>query len=167
MRRDINVHKDNVGYLPTINSPATEISSVHEIMRQAMSIKDQLGLKNIVLVLDQAIFSKACDLMWSFPESYGNIIPMMGNFHTICNLLSIIGKLFEEYGLRDLAVESGTVAEGSVTKVMEGRHYNRGVRFHKLMYEALMRVIWSSFQEWLETTDSEFCTEFAVECRIS
>ena len=42
----------------------------------------------------------------------------------ICNLLSVIGKRFQDAGLRDIAVESGVVAEGSINSVMEGRKYN-------------------------------------------
>jgi len=75
---------------------------------------------------------------------------MMGNFHIICNLLSIIGKMFRDAGLRDLAVESGVIAEGSIEKVLDGKQYNRGVRLHKLTYEALMRLAWAGFFEWLE-----------------
>ena len=65
-------------------------------------------------------------------------------------MLSIIGKRFQDFGLRDLCVESGVVAEGSVSGIMDGRRYNRGVRFHKIMYEALMRIVWMGFIPWLE-----------------
>ena len=76
---------------------------------------------------------------------------MMGSFHIICNLLSLIGKLFHDAGLRDLAVESGVIAEGSADKVIDGKQYNRGVRLHKLTYKALMRLARAQFLEWLET----------------
>ena len=44
----------------------------------------------------------------------------MGDFHTILNLLSTIGKRFQDAGLKELCVESGIVAEGFVQVVMEG-----------------------------------------------
>ena len=72
-----------------------------------------------------------------------------GAFHTICNLLAIIGKRFSDAGLRDLAVESGIVAEGSINGVLEGKKYNRSLRMHKIIYEALLRTAWKSFQSWL------------------
>lgn len=59
---------------------------------------------------------------------FNSIILMMGNFHVICNLLSIIGKFFRDAGLRDLAVQAGVIAEGSIDKVLDGKQYNRGVR---------------------------------------
>ena len=80
---------------------------------------------------------------------------MMGNFHTICNLMSTIGKMFGDAGLQDLAVESGVIAEGSVNKVLEGKQYNQAVHFHKLMYEALMRLVLSCFPDWLENNHLE------------
>ena len=64
----------------------------------------------------------------------------MGVFYTACTLLSIIGKRFQDAGLRDLCVESGAIVEGSVAGVLDGRRYNRGVRLHKIMHEALMRL---------------------------
>jgi len=62
-------------------------------------------------------------------------------FHTISTLLSIIGKRFQDAGLRDVCVESGVIADGSIAGVMEGRKYNRAVRLYKLFYEALMMFL--------------------------
>ena len=64
----------------------------------------------------------------------------MGVFHTACALLSIIGKRFQDAGLKDLCVESGAIVERSVAGVLDRRRYNRGVRFHNIMHEALMRL---------------------------
>ena len=74
--------------------------------------------------------------------------------HTICVLLSIIGKWFGPAGLRDIIIESGVIEEGSVEAVLNGKAYNRAVRFHKLMYEACTRLVWESFIDWLNETHS-------------
>ena len=66
----------------------------------------------------------------------------MGVFHRAFTLLSIIGKRFQDAGLRDLCVESGAIVEGSVTGVLDGRRYNCGVRLHNIMHEALMTLAW-------------------------
>lgn len=149
-RDDKEVNADTVGYLPTINAPATESSTVQEVLQQTISIKSSLHLENIAIVFDQALFAKATEIAWRYPERFGNIVLMMGNFHTICNFMSILGKMFGEAGLRDLAVESGVIAEGSIGRVLEGKQYNRAVRLHKLTYEALMRLAWLGFEDWLE-----------------
>ena len=42
------------------------------------------------------------------------------------------------------------IAEGSIAGVMDGRKYNRAIRLHKLVYEALLRLAWKGFMQWLE-----------------
>lgn len=49
-------------------------------------------------------------------------------------------------------MESDLVALGSVTGVLTGKHYNRSVRSHKVIYEALMRLL---FQSFIETQSPE------------
>ncbi len=50
----------------------------------------------------------------------------MGIFHTICNALSILGKQFQGAGLKDICIEAGLVAEGSIRGVLNGKHYTTG-----------------------------------------
>ena len=57
LRTEGLIMKDNIGYLPTINHPATSMSTIHEMLCQALKIKDQLKLESIVLVCDQAIYA--------------------------------------------------------------------------------------------------------------
>ena len=116
------------------------------MLNQAQSICDYLNLVEIVCVFDQAIYEKAVDILWTEGGKFQKIIPRMGEFHTCMNLLGTIGKRFEDAGLRDLALESGIVAEGSVNTVMSGKAYNRAVRFHKLMYESYCELPGKGFQ---------------------
>ena len=155
IRNEVTVVQDNVGYLPTINAPATQMSTVNEVLNQSLNIMQSLQLTNIVCVFDQALYAKAIEITWKHHDKFKNIIIRMGVFHTVCNLLSTIGKRFQDAGLRDLCVESGVIAEGSISGVMEGRKYNRAVRLHKLVYEALMRLVWKGFLGWLELNHSE------------
>ena len=76
-------------------------------------------------------------------------------FHTTSTFLSVIGKRFQDAGLLDLIIESGVIAEGSVPGVLEGRTYNRAIRFHKLMFEALNRLSWTEFNPWIDEHHKE------------
>ena len=147
VRNEEQVSQDNIGYLQTIDAPASNMSTVFEVLSQSLKIKDSLRLNAIVVVFDQPIYAKAMEIKRKHSEHFKDIIVRMGAFHTICTLLGIIGKRFQDAGLRDLCVESQVIAEGSVSGVMEGRKYNRAVRLHKLVYEALMRQVWSGFQK--------------------
>ena len=79
-----------------------------------------LNLPEIVVVMDQALYAKACEVAWKHKDLYAEVLLRLGTFHTIFNLLSIIGKRFQDAGLRDTCTESGIIAEGSVSGVLEG-----------------------------------------------
>jgi len=153
VRSDHVVIADNVAYLPPIDSPATSLATVFELLQRSVKIQKQLNLPAILCVFDQALYAKAAEIVWSHPSEYRNVILSLGVFHTICTLLRIIGKRFADAGLFDLLVEGGIVAQGSVSAVLEGRHYNRGIRAHKLVYEALLRIAWKHFYNHV---DSEY-----------
>ena len=128
--------KSNVGYLPTINAPATSMATINEVLNQSLRIMHSLKLTSITCVFDQAIYCKALEIKSKNSDLYIPIVLRLGKFHTLCTLISIIGKRFQDAGLRDLCIESEVVAEGSVSALMEGRSYNRVVRFHKLSYDS-------------------------------
>ncbi len=54
-RKKIQISEDVVGYLPTINAPATELNTVFEIMNQSELVREELQLETIVVVMDQAV----------------------------------------------------------------------------------------------------------------
>ena len=51
-----------------------------------------------------------------------------------------------------MLIESGLVSEGSITGVLSGKHYNRSITSHKIIYEALQRL---RFEAFMETLDDE------------
>ena len=110
------------------------LSTVHEMLCQSQLIRRLLGLGSIVVVFDQALYAKATEIIWKHRHTFSEVIPRMGTFHTLCTLLNIIGKRFQDAGLRNLCIESGVIAEGSVEKLLLGKQYNHAVRFHKLLY---------------------------------
>ena len=48
--------QDRLSYLSSINTPATDLSTVNEILNQAMKIARQLDVK-VVCVFDQALYA--------------------------------------------------------------------------------------------------------------
>lgn len=50
-------------------------------------------------------------------------------------------------------IESEIVASGSVKGVMTGKHYNRSVRTHQVLFEAMERKRLQEFEKSLSTTD--------------
>ena len=58
-RNKLVVANDSVGYLPTLNAPATDMSTVYQVLTKSLQIKETLRLQNIVVVFDQALYAKA------------------------------------------------------------------------------------------------------------
>ena len=46
------VAKDSVGYLPTLNAPATDMSTVYQVLTKSLQIKEILRLQSIAVVFD-------------------------------------------------------------------------------------------------------------------
>ena len=59
------IFEDVVGYLPTINASATELNTVFEILNQSELIRKDLLLSAIVVVMDQALYAKATNILWN------------------------------------------------------------------------------------------------------
>ena len=98
VRKNISVLQDSVGYVPTIDSPATAMNTVYEILCKALETKFALELDSVFVVFDQAIFSKAVEIMWKHGDKFKSVVPRLGAFHTIVVLLLIIGKRFDDAG---------------------------------------------------------------------
>ena len=62
---------------------------------------------------------------------------MMGMIHVLMMFMHILSKRFSAAGLRDVLIQSGVIAEGSVDEALSGKMDNRGVRLYKLAYEAI------------------------------
>ncbi|XP_071812536.1 uncharacterized protein [Apostichopus japonicus] len=142
--------KATIAYLPVVDASPTDLNTVNTVLHRSLEIADQLELPSIVVVVDQAIYCKAQTIRWQTPIFQERIVIRLGAFHTTMTALACIGKRFQDAGFQDVLIEAGVVATGSVTGVMNGHNYNRSVRCHKLMAEALHRLRWQSFLSTLE-----------------
>ena len=121
------VNVNTLDNLPTINTPATNMSTVLELVTQSANIMGQVSLHKNVCVLDQALYAKPLKIKQKLHGKSDNNVLRMGAFHRSCTLLAITGKRFQEARLRDVCIEARIIAKGSVAFALEGRMYNRGV----------------------------------------
>ena len=146
-----------VGYCPVIDASPTAMSTVYTLLKRSLSMADIIGQHDVVIVLDQAIYCKAQEILWSREKEFERVVLRLGAFHICCNLLAVLGQRFCDSGLADILVESGTIATGSVASVLNGHHYNRAVRAHKIIYESMLRLKWNAFGIWLQSqTEPKF-----------
>ena len=130
-RKDMVILYSIISYLDTLDSPATDQKTAFEVLCRGCEIRDRLKLKAVVCVFDQAFYAKAFKIFWRNKNIFENLVLMLGGFHPPMMLLGIIGTRYGDAGLRELAVQSEVVAEGSIERVLEGKNYNRAVRLHK------------------------------------
>ena len=78
------------------------------------------------------------------PGSFQDLVLRLTTFHTTDALLADIDQCLGGAGLRDVFIESKVITEGSLEKILNGKHCNRTKGFHKLMFETCMRLIWKS-----------------------
>ena len=139
-------------YLPAINQSPTKLETIQEMLNQVKAKADKLNLNCTALVLDHAIYSKALEVI-NNPEN-GNmrdtINLQMGGFHACAIFLAVNGKRFASAGLRDLINKAGLAGSDSTEIILKGKHYNRGVRIVKYVYEALQRIKLEMFEKWLQ-----------------
>ena len=146
-----------IGYLPVIDASPTELETVKTILVRSVQYADLLHLAVIVLVFDQAIYAKAQKIIWgdNDDELKKRLVVRLGSFHTKMSYLACIGQRYKDAGLSDIFVESGLVVSGSLAGVMNGKHYNRGVRAHKLASEAFQRLRFLKFLESIPEEESK------------
>ena len=140
IRDNITPSKCSVGYLECLDSPASDMSTIFEILNRCLVTKDKLKLSAIVCIFDQAIYAKAVEIKWKMTDQFKDCILMLSMFHMAMMYLGIIGKRFKDAGLHDILIQSQVLAEGSVEKALAGKMYNRSVRRCKLVHEALHRA---------------------------
>ena len=139
----------NIGYCQAIPSPPPDFNTVYTVLKRAQSMFRRLGQTVVILTWDEALYSKAQIVKWRNPDEFADLFNRLGGFHRSTNFMGDIGTIMENSGLEDLFVESGIHGSAMVAKIFGGKAYNRGIRAHKLAFEALSRLKWKAFGNWL------------------
>ena len=140
------IRRSAVGYLPAIPSSPTQMSTVYQLLLRSLAVANELCQESVVIVLDQAIYCKAQEILWKHKEQFSRVVLRMGAFHTCLTFLATIGRRFGDAGLADFTTEAGVLGSTAAAAVISGKHYNRAVRAHKIVMEALYRVLWRKFE---------------------
>ncbi len=144
------------GYMPIIPSPATEYDTIWTVIQRCQRVSEHLGQENTVITVDEGLYCKARELVWCHSDQCKGLVLRLGGFHIMMNFLKVIGKHFEESGLSDVLVESGVYGASVVSTILNGKGWNRAIRCHKLAYEALWRVLWHLFVQWMNDSNRKF-----------
>lgn len=149
------------GFMPLILNPAHEFNTLTTVLTRCIALGDKLNYDYIVLTVDQQLHCKLLDVKWSSPIFQERIVLKMGGFHIACNFMKAIGQHMANTGLAEMWIESGVLAEGSAVKVLNGKSYAKGMRMHKLTYQALWRILMPRFIDFLKTEHHDIFEQFS------
>ena len=111
------------------------------------------------------IYAKALEILLkeenSLLKEFINL--RMGDFHSICIFLGVLGKRFGDAGLKDLVVETGLIENEALDQALKGKHYNNALRINFASAEAITRKKLEKFEEVLHMTNTYFVMERALE----
>ena len=152
-----------IGYCQTIHK-APDHSVIYTFLCRSIEMTDRVmdwdhgkGTCSVPVVVDMGIWMKAIEVILSKRESnpsMNRIVLHQGPFHTSMRFMACPGFLFGSAGLRDIFIESGILAEGSVDKVLQGEHWERGFYAYTLVAEAFERLRFEAFVQQLKEKES-------------
>jgi hypothetical protein len=127
--------------------PITDRATVQQCLELSLQISNQLNQEYTLVTMDLAAAKLAYDIIWDGRERFSKVILNLGAFHTRCSYMGSLGKMMTGSGFEDILIESGLCASGSINQVMSGKHYNRAMRVHQRMLDALERLMLETFFE--------------------
>ncbi|MES9881199.1 MAG: hypothetical protein ABW185_10000 [Sedimenticola sp.] len=150
---NMNPQKTKIGYCPMIPASATEMNTIYTMMKTFQCLFRSLGQDWTYVTYDEAIYSKAQMIKWKHFDQFQTDELDMGGMHRAMNYMGDIGRLMEESAFEDILVEAKVYGPRAVHQIVKGKSYNRGVRSHKLLNEAMNRLKWTAFEEWMEENE--------------
>lgn len=151
-----------VAYLPIIQNPAHDLDTLNTVVNRCLHISRELGQFYTVITVDQALYFKLMDLKWSKEEYQEKLIIRMGGLHIAMNFLKAIGTHMEGSGLEHIWIESGLLGPNATSEVFSGKHYNRGMRSHKITVQAMWFILAPQIISHIEASDNELYDEIKV-----
>ncbi|KAG1654856.1 hypothetical protein GQR58_024808 [Nymphon striatum] len=132
------------------------IVDVHTVVQRVLHIAMTLRQRYTVLTVNQALFPQLVELKWA--KYKDTLIPRLGGLHISMYFLKVLGQHTADSGLDDLWKESallGPICPISTEKIMMGKSYAKGVRAHKLTWQALWQLLLPQFISFLEENNLE------------
>ncbi|XP_043480323.1 uncharacterized protein LOC122510010 [Leptopilina heterotoma] len=125
-----------VGFCPVIPHPPTSKDVVYTAMTNFVKMYLSLEKSAAVLSCDMAIYLIAKDIQLRSNEFQGLTL-RIGTFHLQKNFLRCLGQFIEGSGLDNILIEANIYGTNTLSTILSGTQYNRGIRAHKLIYESL------------------------------
>ena len=74
----VAVTDDDIGYLPTINVPDTDLTTYFGNLNQSEFIREEMQLQKIVVLMNHVLFEKATEIACNLKAYYTSVILRLG-----------------------------------------------------------------------------------------
>ena len=115
-------------------------SVCNDVMLRLVNAMKEKNIPFFFLLGDLPTYKEILHLKSENPESFKDIIPIIGTFNQQMSYIHAVYKRFQGSSIEDILVSSGVLAGGSVEKALKGKHYRRAVRSILLWREALFHL---------------------------
>ena len=129
--------KTKAMYLPLIDMTPSDPDTIMTALKQAQEITNKCGQEFVVFTGDLQLYRVAVNILWAYPDQFGNIILRLGGMHTLMSFVGSIGTLMAGSGLYEL-LES---TFGGVQKMMIGKKFPQNVRALRIVAEELLKPV--------------------------
>ena len=140
-------------YLPPIPAPITENSIVQEHLVQAMAMSTALGQSWTIITFDMAASKKTYQIIWQYPVKFEKVFIRLGVFHTFFIYAASIFKSMEGSRIEQIIIHTDLCASGSITSVLNCKHYSQCRFVMKTLTEALSRLFLEQFEKYKGTIE--------------
>ena len=96
IRDKVAVIQSTIGYLDTLDSPATDLKTAYEVLCRGREIKNRLQLNAVACVFDQAFYAKAMEVLWKQKEQFEGLVVMVGGLHYWQSSATVLATLASE-----------------------------------------------------------------------
>jgi hypothetical protein len=134
--------KTNIVYLPLIDMPPADPSTMMAAMKKAQQLSHKVGQEYVVFTADLQLYRIALHVQWENPIQLGNIHLRLGGMHLLMSYCGSIGTLMADTGI----VEILSPVFGGVLKMLSGKKFPQNVRALRMLVEELLRSIFTNHQ---------------------
>ncbi len=160
----VNPEKTTVGYLPIIQSLASELDTLNTVIKRVLHVAKSMKQQHVVLMVDEALYPKLLELKWSVEEYKDMLIPCLGGLHIAMNFLGVIGRHMNESGLSELWIGCDLLGSNAAQHIMAGKGYTRAIRTHRLILQALRQLLLPHLYTYLDGVDVALRAELSEVC---
>ena len=129
--------KTRIVYLPLIDKPPAEPSTVTTVLVKAKQITEAAGQGFTIITLDQQLYRVAVHVMWDNKASFENKHLRLGGMHLLMSYCGCIGTLMADTGIEEIL----SASFGGVLRMLSGKKFPQNVRALRLLVEELLRPL--------------------------